>query len=1129
MSAGGNINVTPISSSTVMGFYTDWLIRAGNGGSTPVSWGIDFVKYNDNLGALGGGNVTVTAGGNISNLTVAIPTTGKINPADYASNTTASSPVYNGQYLTPTVSGGGNLYLTTGGNIAGGAFYVEQGVADISAGGSLTNGSYYSSAENAYLNPLLALGDAQMTVTAGLNIALESILNPLVVPSANSFGALKDSLFFSYGSNSSVTLNSLGGDVTLVNNPAGLRAGTDIASAAVDEITTYPGTLIVNALQGSLNILNSFQLYPTATGNLELYAYDNIDTGSNTSGVNVILSAVNPASLPAVASPLVVGYKAGVSTADKSMLDGTSYIVDYAQTPIHLNDASPALISTGTGSIESSNALLFALSKQTIVSAASDILNTGFLIQNDTAASNSLISAGQDITFDTIRDPATAALNASSTLGIQVSGPGQLTVLAGGNINLGSSAGIISVGNTGANTYLPSGGANLTVLAGMNGSTLNSTTFATDFLTDSSASTRYDSAFAVAIQKALTQSSGVATATSVQSLVTAAQASAVSTLAAQGQSVTNGFKVYVTEYLQNYWSHYSGKLAVDGVMALLTQAETAALSAQTLTAQATVVVDQYAANYSQYMQTALSGFSGALKISGLETLMTQADTSAVNALTTEGFTSSDLALAASYKAALSQDMLGFFSPYGANQAAATAVAGVLSAQAATAGQASFDQMQTAYTAELTQLVQNYLPDQTVTAGNALTYLSQLTSAQRSLVETQLLPYVQTVYAADMQQYAQHRASAVLTVAKDSEELNMLATAETLYSGSTLVASAYNKTFSYDTLKGWTPDTGYSYDSIIKNVDINLLNAILAYQTANNVTVPGVINLGNGGTVDIASSIQSIQSAANSGTGKALISSIYAARPDLQAAIRPVSGNLSLFFSTIQTTDGGSINLFTPSGGIDAGLSATTIGQKSADQLGIIARGAGDINAFVRDDFQVNLTRVMTLGGGNVVAGSSEGSIDAGKGVALNGAVQEQVSYDQYGNPVISFLPAVTTSGIRSAVPLGSSVKAGTIVLFAPRGVIDAGEAGIAGGNLFLDASSFKNVANISSSTGVSVGSPAAPPAGLSAALSGTSGLAASINKSFENDTNVGQDTSNALATSSATLSTLTVELLGFGE
>jgi hypothetical protein len=195
------------------------------------------------------------------------------------------------------------------------------------------------------------------------------------------------------------------------------------------------------------------------------------------------------------------------------------------------------------------------------------------------------------------------------------------------------------------------------------------------------------------------------------------------------------------------------------------------------------------------------------------------------------------------------------------------------------------------------------------------------------------------------------------------------------------------------------------------------------------------------------------------------------------------------------------------------------------------RGAGDINAFLRNDFQVNLTRVMTLGGGSVVAGSSEGSIDAGKGVALNGAVTQQVTYDIYGNPLLTLLPAVTTSGIRSASPANSNILPGSIVLFAPRGVIDAGEAGIAGGNLYLDASSFKNVANISS-TGISIGAPAsAPPAGISASLSGASGLTASVNKSFESATDaVGKDSDeNRLKKAMAALGVLLVDVLGFGD
>jgi hypothetical protein len=397
------------------------------------------------------------------------------------------------------------------------------------------------------------------------------------------------------------------------------------------------------------------------------------------------------------------------------------------------------------------------------------------------------------------------------------------------------------------------------------------------------------------------------------------------------------------------------------------------------------------------------------------------------------------------------------------------------------------------------------------------------------IEAQLLHYVQPIYAAQMQQYAEQRAADTLTADKDRLELDMLATTESLYPGSTLLAvnQTGNANYSYNsTTQDWSAVNGASAESVIKNIDVNLLTEIQAANNGNNS-----LSLGGGAILNISAAEQSINNSPNSAYGKALISSIFAARPDIQAAVRPDKGDLSLYFSTIQTYDGGNINLQTPNGGINAGLSATTLGQKSADQLGVIVRGQGNINAFLRDDFQVNLTRVMTLGGGSVVAGSSEGNIDAGKGVAMNGAVTQQVTYDVYGNPVLTLLPAVTTSGIRSASPANSDILPGAIVLFAPRGVIDAGEAGIAGGNVFLDASSFKNVANISS-TGISIGAPAsAPPAGISASLSGASGLTASVNKQFESATDsVGKDTDeNRLKKALGALGVLAVDVLGFGD
>ncbi len=71
------------------------------------------------MGALGGGNVDISAGGNVRNLGVSIPNTGRVT-----GNTGPDDPT------ALFTTGGGDLSLRAGGNIAGGAYYVADGRGD---------------------------------------------------------------------------------------------------------------------------------------------------------------------------------------------------------------------------------------------------------------------------------------------------------------------------------------------------------------------------------------------------------------------------------------------------------------------------------------------------------------------------------------------------------------------------------------------------------------------------------------------------------------------------------------------------------------------------------------------------------------------------------------------------------------------------------------------------------------------------------------------------------------------------------------------------------------------------------------------------------------------------------------
>jgi hypothetical protein len=156
--------------------------------------------------------------------------------------------------------------------------------------------------------------------------------------------------------------------------------------------------------------------------------------------------------------------------------------------------------------------------------------------------------------------------------------------------------------------------------------------------------------------------------------------------------------------------------------------------------------------------------------------------------------------------------------------------------------------------------------------------------------------------------------------------------------------------------------------------------------------------------------------------------------------------------------------------------------------GIWTGGGGSLNVFARQDINVNESRIMTYYGGDITVWSDEGNINAGRGSRT--AVSASPPRRQTINGVTTwiFSPPAVGSGIRAVTYGDNPPPPGNIHLFAPSGIIDAGEAGITGGQIFLAATQVLNVQNINFTTG-SVGVPAASSqtAGLGT-LSGTSNL-----------------------------------------
>jgi len=130
---------------------------------------------------------------------------------------------------------------------------------------------------------------------------------------------------------------------------------------------------------------------------------------------------------------------------------------------------------------------------------------------------------------------------------------------------------------------------------------------------------------------------------------------------------------------------------------------------------------------------------------------------------------------------------------------------------------------------------------------------------------------------------------------------------------------------------------------------------------------------------------------------------------------------------------------------------------------------GRVEAMVRDNFDVNQSRVFTLQQGDLLLWSSLGNLDAGRGAkTVTGAPPPVFTINKDGQLVVD------TSGSFSGSGIAVLDAASNLDLYAPKGEITAGEAGIRSkGNAFLGALVIRNANDIQVSG--SGGVQAAPP------------------------------------------------------
>jgi hypothetical protein len=169
--------------------------------------------------------------------------------------------------------------------------------------------------------------------------------------------------------------------------------------------------------------------------------------------------------------------------------------------------------------------------------------------------------------------------------------------------------------------------------------------------------------------------------------------------------------------------------------------------------------------------------------------------------------------------------------------------------------------------------------------------------------------------------------------------------------------------------------------------------------------------------------------------------------------------------------------------------------------------------------------VFTLQGGDILIWSSEGNIDAGRGAKTATATPPPQIVIRGDRIILDTTRSVEGSGI-GVLLAAEGVTPGDVDLIAPKGEVNAGDAGIrVAGNLNIAALRVIGTDNIQVG-GVSTGVPVTAPAPVGG-LAGTSSVAQDAAKSAQQATD--QAAASAAGQKEPTPSFLTVEVIGLGD
>ena len=432
-------------------WITEWLRRPRSASSTTAAeWWAYRPNFQQGLGTLGGGDISIDAGHDIRNLSAMLPTTGR------------SVTLANGS-RTLDVQGGGDLSISAGHDLIGGSYLIGRGAGDVHTGGSFGA----TTPSQVFLMGVSSGGapaQASFSVQSGDGVAVQSVNNPTVLAqvlsagTGPSFGGGPTQVvtYFTYAPDSSVALLSASGSVSVGSQ---LAPGRGLGATRTISDTTnngaFPASLEATALAGDvlLGATRSITTFPSPTAQVALLAQGSVVDA------NLTVSDRTPSTLPNPSSAIL-----GNVSLDGAVLQavGTDRIVNRTSSA-----AYPFDIQALDGDLRGStgNGVQLYLPAVSRLRAGRDISNLALTLQNLSPDDVTELRADGDVRPN----------------GVEIRGPGTLLVQAGRNVDLGQSrvsaaqsgadlGGLIATGSN-ANAALPSSdAARISVLAGVKGS-----------------------------------------------------------------------------------------------------------------------------------------------------------------------------------------------------------------------------------------------------------------------------------------------------------------------------------------------------------------------------------------------------------------------------------------------------------------------------------------------------------------------------------------------------------------------------------------------------------------------------------------------------------------------------------